>query len=265
MKKFLKYTLILLGLVYISICSYMYIVQEEFIFHPTVISSNEKLNFTFPYEEINIPVKGAVLSGVLCKRPNSNGLVFYIHGNTGSLLDQEESAKFYYNLGYDFFSFDYRGFGKSGGKIQNEKQFYQDVQAAYDKMKELYAEQSIHVVGYSIGTASAAMISAKNNPKNLVLIAPYYSLSEITIRNYKILPTFLLKYKFDTYRFIPKISEQILIVHGEQDMTLPFEGSVQLSGLLKPKDIFLPLKNQGHNGLEKNEAFQQKMKEFLAN
>jgi pimeloyl-ACP methyl ester carboxylesterase len=241
----------------------MYFEQEGFIFHPTKLSMNSKLEFSIPFEEVTIPVKGAKLNAVYFKIPNPKGVIFFVHGNAGNLLDQEVPAKFYTALGFDFFTFDFRGYGKSSGEITSEEQFYDDVQSSYNFIKGNYSEKDIYVIGYSVGTASAAMITQRNNPGKLVLIAPYFSLVDMTIRDYKIVPTFLLEYKFETHRFLEKIKKPVLLIHGKIDEVLPFESSVMLSKLLDKDDEFFPIKNQGHNDFEGNVLFSNKIREFL--
>lgn len=263
MKKFLTRALFVITAIYVGGCAYMYFYQEDFIFHPDKLSSNSTLHFDIPFEEICIPVDGKSLSSAYFKVPNSKGLVFFLHGNAGNLLSQNEAAQFYTALGYDFFTFDYRSFGKSSGEIESEEQFFKDIQIAYDLMKEKYDESKIFVIGYSVGTASAAMITARNNPSKLILIAPYYSLVDMTVRNYKIVPTFLLKYRFETNVFLAKIKKPILLIHGDKDEVLPFECSVELAKLLDADDTFLPIKNQGHNGFEENKLFKTAIIDFL--
>lgn len=263
MKKFLLRIFGFLLILYVIVCGYMYYTQESFIFHPEKLSQSMKLNYSIPFEEVSIPVIDAEISGVYFKVPNSKGLIFFLHGNTGNLLDQEEHAKFYNQMGFDFFALDYRGFGKSTGKIKSEKQFFNDIQIAYNFVQKEYAEKDITVVGYSVGTCAASMITKTNNPNKLILIAPYYSLSDMTVRRYKILPTFLLKYKFDTYKYLESNKNEILLIHGTDDETLPFEGAQQLSLLLDANDEFLPLKNQGHNNFEENVLFRSKVEAFL--
>ena len=265
MKKFISRLLIFAALIYSIGCGYMYFAQESFIFHPEKISSQTKIEFSIPVELINIPVDGANLSGALFKAEKPKGLIFFLHGNAGNLLNQENAAKFYTTLGYDFFTVDYTSFGKSTGEMKDEKQFFEDVQTTYDLIKKSYSEDSITIIGYSVGTAPAANLASTNNAKKLVLIAPYYSLADMTVRKYKIIPTFLLKYKFETYKYIQKVKSSILIIHGDIDSVIPFEASQQLSKLLKKGDEFYPITNQGHDDFEMNELFETKISEFLNN
>jgi pimeloyl-ACP methyl ester carboxylesterase len=258
----LRFSVIVIS-VYLLGCVYMYLNQEQFIFLPTKIPASQRLSYTIPSEECVIPVNGAKLSAIHFKVPNPKGVIFFLHGNAGNLLRQGVHAKFYTSLGYDFFSFDYRTYGKSTGELNGEKQFFDDVRAVYKYVKTRYNEKQITVIGYSLGTGSAAMIASENNPKKLALIAPYYSLSKMTVHRYKILPTFLLKYPFDTYRYLEKTKAPVFLVHGDQDEVLPFEGSLELAKLLKKGDQFVPIKGQMHNFFEDNSLFRQSMSNFL--
>ena len=69
-----------------------------------------------------------LLNGLLFKTDNSKGVIFYLHGNAGSLNSWGEVAKAYTDLNYDVFMIDYRGYGKSEGSISSQGQFFQDMQ-----------------------------------------------------------------------------------------------------------------------------------------
>ena len=266
MLKFFKRLIIALFLLYIAACSYMFFMQEDFIFHPKKLAAKYKINFPFEEEELMLKIdEKTSISAILChsQQKKKKGLIFFLHGNSGNLTNQEQPAQFYTDMGYDFFSMDYRTFGKSTGELIDEKQFYSDITFAYKTMTKRYAEDSIIVVGYSIGTGSAAMITASQHPSKLILIAPYYSLIDMTQRRYPFIPSFLLNYKFETNEFLKKIDQPVLIVHGNKDDILPFEGSVMLSELLNEKSRFVAINGQNHNDFEFNKTYISALKKFL--
>jgi pimeloyl-ACP methyl ester carboxylesterase len=237
--------------------------QESFIFHPEKIEQNQVIDMGIPSQELTFKMDEIKLHGVLCKVPNSRGLIFFLHGNKGNVLYQRKAAKFYTSLGYDFFTFDYRGFGKSNGECINEEQFFNDVKHVYKEMAKLYPEKTINVIGYSLGTGPAAMLASQLNPSRLLLIAPYYSLKDMTIRRYYIIPTFLLKYPFETNVYLQGVKIPTLIVHGDQDAVLPYEGGEKLAELLNNSGRFVRLAGQGHDDLEENAEFRKAVSLFL--
>lgn len=245
------------------ICLFIFFSQESLIFHPTAVALKTEYDFGIPHVEKNISVgKKAMINGILCMVPNPRGLIFFLHGNAGNVSDTRGAAEFYTRLGYDFFSFDYRGFGKSTGKISGEKQFYNDIQTVYNALKKAYAEKDIIIAGYSIGTAPAAMLAARNQRRKLILMAPYYSMKELAKYHYPYVPAFLLKYKFETFSFLQRIQLPVLIGHGKNDGTILFDQSLKLAKLLK-NGKFIGLEGEGHNGIQSNETFQEELREFL--
>src|SRR5580693_10616872 len=112
MKITLKILKIVAG-IYIAICGIFFFFQEKLIFFPQKLEKNYKFRFSQKFEEINIRTKdNKFLNGILFKADSSKGLIFYLHGNAGSLSSWGEVAKTYTDLNYDVFMLDYRGFGK---------------------------------------------------------------------------------------------------------------------------------------------------------
>lgn len=257
MKKILLWILALAAAGYLAICAFLYFKQESFIFHPTKLPAD--FQFSFPdanYEERNITTEdGTVISGGLFKADSSKGLIFYLHGNAGALNTWGSVAQNYNAMGYDVFILDYRGFGKSEGKVSSEKQFYDDIRTAYNHLKQDYSEDKIAILGYSIGTGAAAMLASESNAKLLILLAPYYNLTDMMEQNFPFAPAFLLNYKFATNEFLSKTKMPVLIFHGDADNVIPPESSIKLKAHLKSEDKVYLLEGQEHGGMNDNEEY----------
>jgi len=202
------------------------------------------------------------------KTENPKGLVFYLHGSGGSLASLEKGSEIYTQLGYNVFMLDYRGFGKSGGNITSEDQLYEDNQMLYDELKKTYAEENIILVGYSLGAVMAAELASTNNPKLLIMKAPFYNLNEAISKNVKLLsklfPLYMLnKYSFNNNQFIQKCKMPVLIFHGTNDKTNQHSSSLKLQKLFKPKDKLILLEGEGHDNISNNPQFQKKLKILL--
>ncbi len=240
--------------------------QEKIIFFPKKLTQNYKFQFDGKFEELNIITADKIyLNGLLFKSDSSKGLIFYLHGNAGALDSWGDIAKTYTNLNYDMFILDYRGFGKSAGDISNEEQFYSDVQSAYIHLKSRYSENKIVIIGYSIGTGPASMLASKNNPKALLLQAPYFSLVDMMNKSYSFVPNFLLRYRFETFTFIEQIKVPIVIFHGNSDEVIYYGSSLKLQKYLKATDKLVTLNGQGHNGMNNNFEYQKELKNILNN
>jgi pimeloyl-ACP methyl ester carboxylesterase len=265
MKKILFRTFKLLLVFYILICIALFFFQEKMIFFPEKLKKDFRFNFAGNFEEINILTDDhKLLNGVLFKSDSSKGLVFYLHGNAGSINSWGEVANTYTDLHYDVFIIDYRGYGKSEGSISSQEQIFGDLQAAYNEMKKRYAENKIIVLGYSIGTGFASKIASVNNPKLLILQAPYYSLTDMMRNKYPIIPTFILKYKLRTDKYIPDCKMPIIIFHGNRDEVIYYNSSIKLKELLKGTDTLITLNGQGHNGMTDNPEYKTAIKRILS-
>lgn len=256
MKKVLLRLFKILLIIYIIICGFLYFFQERIIFMPEKLDKNFDFGFGQNCLELNIKTKDNILlSGLLFKADSSKGLIFYLHGNAGSLRSWGGVAKTYTDLNYDVYMLDYRGYGKSGGKINNQELLYQDLQTVYDELKTKYEENKIIVLGYSIGTGLAARIASVNTPKLLILQAPYYSFVDLMRHTFPIIPTFILKYKLETNKFIIDCKIPIIIFHGNRDEVIYYNSSVKLKGLMKKSDTLITLNGQGHNGMTYNSEY----------
>lgn len=241
---------------YVIVCALAFFLQEKLIFMPEHLPKDFAFRFDQPFQEFPIRTKdGITLSGLLFKVNNAKGLIFYLHGNAGSLREWGEVARTYLAFGYDVFLLDYRGYGKSEGTIISETELFGDVQAAYDRMKDRYPEQKIVVLGYSIGTGMATKVASSNHPRMLILQAPYYSLVDMMKRFYPIIPTFILKYKFRNDINIRNCAGPVIIFHGDQDEVIDCRASFRLKPLMKPTDTLVLLPGQGHNGMTDNSAY----------
>lgn len=259
----LRFLYVIIG-VYILGCSYMYFFQESFLFFPDKLEKSHVFEFDGEFSEMTIKAKdGTKLNGVLFKTEAPKGLVFYLHGNAGSIQSCGKAATTYNDLGYDIFMLDYRGFGKSEGEIESQTLLFSDAQIAYNELKKKYNEKDIVVLGYSMGTGIAAHLASNNKPRKLILQAPYFSMIDMMQTNYPIVPTFLLNYKLETNNYIKKCRMPITIFHGDKDEVIPYNSSLRLKKLIKKGDKFFTLKGQLHNDIGENLDFLKKIPNVL--
>ena len=262
--KTLKWIVITIVIFYSAVCSFLFFSQESIIFFPKKLSQDYVYQFEHEFEEITINASdGIKLNALLFKATSKKGLIFYLHGNAGALDSWGHAADGYLDLNYDFFILDYRSYGKSEGKIKSEKQFFEDVQSSYDFMLQRYDEANIIIAGYSIGTAPATKLASDNNPKLLILQAPFYNLTEMALSQYPFIPTAILKYKFETSHFITSVKCPILIFHGQDDSLIPVSHSLKLKELLKPNDKLFILPGLGHNGMNTDLNYHKQLKNAI--
>jgi len=246
-----------ISLLYVIAMTFLYFNQEKFFFHPKTLATNYQYHFDAEFEEINIAVdENNTLNSLLFKSKNSKGVILYLHGNAGALHDWGMRAPLYTNNNYDILFVDYRGFGKNKNQLESEKMLHNDIQHAYNFLKTIYQENEIIVLGFSIGSGLAAKVAANNNPKALILEAPYYSFESLVHEIAPIVPCFLIEYKIPTYKFIEKVHCPVTIFHGKNDQLITPEGNSILLQQLDPENITLHLiDNCNHNGIYRSDVY----------
>ena len=250
--------------IYLLLCVLLYFLQEKMIFFPEKLAPDYTFRFQRPFEELYFTMPDKTrLHGLLFKSDGSRGLIFYLHGNAGSLKSWGEIAKTYTDLHYDLFMLDYRGYGKSEDRIRSEQQVYDDVQSVYDSLQKSYNERDIIVLGYSIGTGPAVKLASSNHPKLLILQAPYYSLTDMMKHSFFIIPALILKYKFNNNINLANCSMPIIIFHGDKDEVIYYGSSLKLKTLFKAADTLVTLQNQGHNGMSDNPYYRTVLQQVL--
>jgi pimeloyl-ACP methyl ester carboxylesterase len=264
MKKMLINLFTIALVLYVTSCVILYFYQEKLLFFPEKLENDYQFQFHNTFEEINTEVTdGRLLNGLLFKADTTKGLIFYLHGNAGSLANWGEVTKTYTDLNYDVFIPDYRGYGKSEGEIKSQDEMFQDNQVIYNALKKKYNEEQITILGYSIGTGFASKLASDNNPKQLILQAPYYSLTDLMKNTYSILPTFILRYKLETNEYLKKCKMPITLFHGDNDEVIYYNSSVKLNEAFKTQTTLITLENQGHNGMTDNEQYKAEIKRIL--
>lgn len=255
---------IIVLILYTALLALLYFFQERLIFFPSKLESNYDFSFDQPFEEIRLDAEGTWISGLKFlaqsrggeqiysdangERKAKNGAVIFFHGNAGNLQGWGKYARHFTDLGYDFYLFDYRGYGKSGGEIGSQEQLYADADAMMQAVLREYDAGEVTALGYSVGSGLAARAAQKYGAKRLVLIAPYFSLEELAREKMPFVPKFLIKYKIPTFEFVGDFGGPVTIFHGEHDELIGVDNSRRLLKFLKPRDKVYEL-NAGHNDI----------------
>lgn len=258
--KWLKRLAIFLIVLYLLLCGILFFYQEALLFKPDKLAESHQFRMG---EELEIPVEGDIaLNALYLKVPKPKGVILYLHGNKGSNRRCLYQSQSFAGNSYNILMLDYRGYGKSDGKIYSEAQVYNDVQKAYDYLKSKFSEDKIVVIGYSMGSGMASYLAEANTPQQLVLVTPYLSIPDLKNRLLPIIPDFLIKYPFDTAARINNIKCPISIFHGTADRVIPYDSSKQLKALRE--DILLvKLEGTSHRGAIFHDELKETVKKLL--
>lgn len=216
--------------IYAALLVVMYLRQESLIFQPDSLPQDHRFAVS-GLDEVQIPVEGATLHARHLKLPNPRGVVFFLHGNGGNVDSWVTGVDFYRRINYDLFILDYRGYGKSSGRISSEAELHADVRRAWDFVAPQYANKIKVIFGRSLGTGLAAKLAADVNPDKAVLVSPYISMRAMVHEVYPFVPGALLRYPLRTDEYLPKINSPVLLIHGDHDELIPVAHTKQLKQL----------------------------------
>lgn len=241
----------------------LWLKQESLLFHPEPLPPETPLATQPDLHEDFVPVPGARLSVLELRLPSPRGVVFFLHGNAGNLQSWFVNTDFYRRAGFDLVMPDYRGFGKSSGRIESEAQLHADVMAVWRSIAPRYVGKRIVIYGRSLGTGLAAELAAAVQPDLTLLVSPYASIEGLARERFPWLPPQAVRYPLRTDQAIQRLRGPLLLVHGDHDEVIPFTESLKLKALA-PQARLARIEGGGHNDLQQLPAYQQTVRDALA-
>lgn len=203
---------------------------------------DEKIDTDFDYNEMFLYLSDSTKIHAALFKPQDTtkikATIFHHAGNGMSLNDSQK--RFYTPLiqnGYQVFTYERRGYGKSTGKADNSQTLKDDANEIFDKVLNFQEikDSKIIIWGTSIGGIFATANASERNNKisGLIIesafssfpdVAKFYA-SEISLEKFKFIIPLIVNNDFPTNREIRKIDKPIVIIHSTEDKRIPFEFS----------------------------------------
>lgn len=241
----------LIAIAYLGIAVGLWLGQSRLIFVPSRQLESTPEAMGLAYEAVWIPVLGKngkveQLSGWWLPNTNSHQVLLYLHGNGSNISGNLGRASRYHRLGFSVLLLDYRGYGLSQGEFPNEARVYQDSQAAWHYLvhQRHCTPQQIFIYGHSLGGAIAIDLAIHQPEAAGVIVESSFTSIRAMVDNhpwYRIFPLdWLLHQQFDSLSKLPALKIPLLLIHGEQDQTIPVSMSQTLyQAATVPKQILL--------------------------
>lgn len=246
-------------LAYAGIAAALYFAQGSLLYPaPRVIAAK-----TGGFDEVSYSTADGVVlrAGYRPAQPNMPTLVFF-HGNGSDWPSSVVAIDQMVSAGYGVLAAEYRGYrGNSGSP--DETGLYADGRAALAWLEEQgVAPQDVVFVGNSIGSGVAVQMASEMEPRALILISPFASLSQLVGEKFRWLPTnMLLRDRYDNIAKLPSVRSPVLILHGDADTLIPYAHARQLAAA-RPGAQLEIFPGYGHD-LAWHDIAQQTMLEFL--
>jgi len=208
----------------------------------------------------------------------AKGTIIQFHGNAQNISTHFLSLVWLVNEGYNLFTFDYRGYGKSQGSSSQEG-LYQDAVAALKKGREFHlAHGQGHFIVYGQSLGGIVLLRAlpdfeeKDEVSLLVLDSTFDSYQDIAFDKLKSrwflwpfspLAYLLVSDKYASDKFLNKIEQPTLVIVGDGDEVIPEKFGKQIyQNISAPKKWLWEIPGGGHIGVFHHNAVSFR-KDFL--
>ena len=230
--------------------------KNTLTFHPNTQLKTTPEHHGLPFEEVRFggsdghTLHGWYIPSRGLHAPAVDPLFMWFHGNAGHI--GHRLAQLYLlreHVGGSHFLFDYQGFGLSRGK-PTIVGILQDAQDALDFVhaRGWSAGRRIVYFGESLGCAVAIPLALEHSPEAVVLSAPFYSLR--AMGRLRVPPlAFLVEHDLNNARLIERFRSRLLVIHGTEDRTVPFQQGFELYQLAPEPKTFYRIEGGGHTNL----------------
>jgi len=246
-------------------------VEERIVFRPRYLADDYRFDFPGqPFTEHLLTTPEGDRLSVLVFAPADTaprrGVLLYCHGNADHLQRWGREARPFTELGYTVVIWDYRGFGKSRGWM-NQQRLLADAERVYDFALGYGSADSLVLYGRSLGSGLATWLAAKRGCRRLGLETPYTNLHDMTRQWVPFLPAWWpLKYQLDQDQWLLAVRAPVLITHGTADEVVPHAMGAQLAEALRARgrDVtFVSIAGGRHKDLPDYPQWQAAMRNFL--
>ncbi len=240
--------------------------EEAFIFFPSPYPEGD---WTLPpgAEEIYFVAEdGIQLHGWFLEHSDPIAVVLYCHGNAGNVTHRADVLlAFRHIVGASILVFDYRGYGKSSGR-PNEQGVLIDTRSARTWLaaRTGISEKHIVLAGQSLGGAVAAVVAGQDGARALILENTFTSIPDMAALHYPLLPVrAFLRTKLDALSHIRRYRGPVFIAHAENDSIVPVNHSRRLfEAAAGPKELLI-IPGAEHND-PLPDTYYLRVREFLS-
>jgi uncharacterized protein len=233
---------------WVLLVSAMLLLERRFIYFPAAALVASPATYGLEADDVWMEAEdGTRVHGWWLHSGGERALI-WCHGNAGNISHRLENARRLVDaLGMDILLFDYRGYGLSGGR-PDEQGLYLDSVAAYGEARRRGFEPAqIVLFGRSLGAAVATELARRRPAAALILESPFLSIPAMARAVYPFVPSFLVRTQFDNEAKIGRLDVPILIIHGARDEIVPLAHGRRLYEAAAPPKRFFEIPGAGHN------------------
>ena len=166
------------------------------------------------------------------------------NGNAGNKSHRLPLADSLAAEGMEVMLFDYRGYGDTLGR-PSEEGLLEDARAVVGSA--LDTDLPVVYFGESLGAGVATLLAAEVAPAALVLRSPFTSLSDMARTHYRIVPTILLRDRYEVENTMAELHLPLLVILGTADSIVPPRLSLSVFEAANQPKRLVEMEGLAHN------------------
>ena len=244
------------------------IFEKSLIYHPSREHDATARDLGLAHESVALVAEDGVrLDALFLPAKGARFTVLLAHGNAGNLSHRLDRTIFLQaRLGADVFLFDYRGYGKSEGR-PDEEGTYRDARAAYRwlTVSRGVSPERLVLFGESLGSAVVLDLALTHPARALVLEAPFTSVPDMAAVVLPFFPRAFVRTRYDNLAKVGRLRMPLLVLHGDRDEVVPFAQGRRLYEAAPEPKRFFPIPGSGHNDtyMVGGDAYWRAVEEFV--
>ncbi len=252
---------------YLALCALALLFQKRLVYFPDRNMAATPGDFGLDYEDVFLETSdGARIHGWFVPAAGARTAVLFCHGNGGNISLWLDTAQTFHRLGMTVLLFDYRGYGRSVGRL-SEAGTYADAGAAWRHLVESrgFSPGAIVICGRSLGAAVAIELALRVPAGALIAESAFTSLADMARHAYPWLPTrWFLRMRYDSLTRVRELQVPKLFVHSAEDEIVPFRmGRRLFEQAVEPKSFLRIHGSHNESWTHSRSSYEAGLRRFL--
>jgi pimeloyl-ACP methyl ester carboxylesterase len=240
LRRVMIWGVVLAAVLYAAVCVLLFFAQRSLVYFPQPNANREGMT------RMRIDGPSGTADALARETPGQEAVLYFGGNGEDVSFDMPDLALVFPDR--SIYLLNYPGYGGSPGK-PSEDSILAAALALFDRVHA--TRPHIVVIGRSLGTGVAVHLAAERPVERLVLVTPFDTFADPAAAAYPWFPVrLLLRDKFDSRRYAPKVTAPTRIIVAADDELIPRASSERLRDRFPPGTAeYVVLPGVGHNSI----------------